>query len=480
MLAESLVLAGGAELVGVGLAYAGVRVLLRLAPASLPRLDDVHIDPAALAFAVVASLLAAALFGVLPAVRAARPDLADALRSGRSPGLHGGRALRNGVVMAEVALSFVLLVGCGLMVRSFVALQRSDPGYDATGVLTFVSLPQAPTPEARAASMRRLREQLLALPSVQAVTAATPFPLDGQVGNARWGTEEAVGDPSKFQQANVHIVLPGYFEAMRTRLVAGRVLGEEDNRADATGIVIDERLAAKAFGGRPAVGQRLLLRVRSEEPEWLQVIGVVAHQRHESLAADGRAALFAPDGFRGSGAAGRWAVRTSGPPAQLAPAVRRVIAEFDPRLPVAELQPMGALVDRAMASTRFALVLIAVFAVIAAVLAGVGLYGVLSTGVRQRTAEIGVRMALGAPAASIFRLVIGEGLRLSAIGVAIGLTAAFLLTRVMRALLVGVEPHDPATFATIAALFFAIAAVACWLPARRAAALDPKIAFREE
>ncbi|HEU4566306.1 MAG TPA: ABC transporter permease [Gemmatimonadaceae bacterium] len=481
MLVESLVLAAGGALIGLALAWAGIRLLVALAPANLPRLDAVRIDPVVLAFTVLVSLLAAALFGIAPALRAARPDLAEVLRAtGRTPGLHGGRLLRNGVVMAEVALSFVLLIGCGLMVRSFVALQRGDPGYDASGVLTFVVNAQAPSGEARAAFVRQLRERLLAIPGVQAATAATPFPLDGQIGNARWGTEEAATDASKFQQANIHIVLPGYFEAMRTRLLAGRAFTESDDRADATGIIIDQQLAEKAFPGQQAVGKRLLVRVRSEQPEWLEVIGVVAHQRHESLTTPGREAIYFTDGFMGSGVAGRWAVRTSGDPSRLAPTVRRVVAEMNPRIPVAEVQPMRALVERAMGPTRFALVLIGVFAIIAAILACVGLYGVLSNVVRQRTAEIGVRMAFGAPSRSIFRLVIGEGLRLSALGIVVGVAAALALTRVMRSMLVGVGATDPATFATIVLLFLVIAAAACWIPARRAAGLEPTIALREE
>jgi predicted permease len=480
MLTESLVLATGGALLGLGLAYAGIQLLVALAPENLPRLDDIRIDPVVLAFTALASLVAAAIFGLVPALRAARPELAEVLRTGRTPGLGGGKLLRNGVVMAEVALCFVLLVGCGLMVRSFVALSRSDPGFDPRGVLTFVAGAQAPTPEARAAFMRQLHERLRGLPGVQAVTAASPLPLDGGIANLRWGTEEAVADPSKFQQANLHAVLPGYFEAMRTRLVAGRALTEADNRPTSTDIVIDQVLAAKAFPNQPAVGKRLYVRVRSAEPEWLNVVGVVAHQRHESLAAEGREAVFVTDGFLGHGVAARWAVRTSADPAALTNAVRATVAQLDPRMPVAEVQPMQALVNQAMAPTRFTLVLIGVFAVIAAVLAAVGLYGVLATGVRQRTAEIGVRIALGAPTSSIFRLVLGEGLRLSAVGAVIGVVAALMLTRVMRSMLVGVGATDPATFAAIAVLFFVIAALACWLPARRAAGLDPKIALREE
>jgi predicted lysophospholipase L1 biosynthesis ABC-type transport system permease subunit len=245
-------------------------------------------------------------------------------------------------------------------------------------------------------------------------------------------------------------------------------------------IVIDRKLATKAFPGESPLGKRLLVRIRGPEPELLEVIGVVEHQRHETLAADGRETIFFTDGYVGHGAANTWAVRTSGNPAQLAPAVRAVVAEIEPRIPVAEVQPMQALVDRAMGPTRFALALIAVFAVIAAVLAGVGLYGVLSTTVRQRTAEIGVRIAFGAPQRSIFGLMIGEGLKLSAAGVALGLVAAYLLTRVMSSMLVGVGATDPTTFGTIVVLFFAIAAVASWLPARRAAGLEPTIALREE
>jgi putative ABC transport system permease protein len=312
------------------------------------------------------------------------------------------------------------------------------------------------------------------------VTAANPLPLEVATSSARWGTEEAAADPAKFQQANVHFVLPGYFAAMRTPVLAGRVYGEEDDRADVTGIVIDRVLAEKAFPGGSAVGQRLLVRVRGPEPEWLDVIGVVEHQRHETLAADGREAIFLPDGFVGHGAAGTWAVRTTGEPAALVPGVRAIVAELDPRLPLADVQPMSALVDRAQAATRFALVLIATFAGIAALLAAVGLYGVLSTAVRQRTAEIGVRMAFGAPARRIFGLVVGEGLLLCAIGVVLGLVAAVPLTRVIESLLVGVRPTDPATFAAMSALFLLVAAVACWLPARRASRLDPTVALRAD
>jgi putative ABC transport system permease protein len=224
------------------------------------------------------------------------------------------------------------------------------------------------------------------------------------------------------------------------------------------------------------------MRITTTESQLYQVVGVTAHERHLSLAEPGREAAFASDGSLGFGAAARWAVRTSGDPTRLVPAVRAAVAQIDAQAPVAEIKPMSAYIDRAMAPTRFSLVLIGVFGAVAAVLAAVGLYGVLSTSVRQRTAEIGVRLAFGATSQSIFRLMIGQGLALSGVGIAIGLAAAFALTGVLQraSMLVAIAPTDPVTYAAIAVLFVLIAAVACWLPARRAASLDPNVALREQ
>jgi putative ABC transport system permease protein len=482
MLAESLLLGGGGALLGLLLAKLGIDLLLLVAPENLPRIDAIAIDWRVLSFTTLAALVAAVVFGIAPALRASRPNVMEVLRrGGRTAGLGGGRLLRNSVVMVEVALSFVLLIGSGLMMRSFMTLLGTDPGYDPNHVLTFfIPNVRAQGEDGRTAFMRNLRERLRALPGVQAVTATNPLPLDGRVVNARWGTEEARSNPGAFQQANVHIVLPGYFEAMHTRLIEGRTFTEADNTPEAKVIVVDQRLAAKAFPNQSAVGRRLLSRVRTDEPELYEIIGVVAHQRHNSLAADGREAIFFTDGYIGSGAANRWVIRTDGDPTALAAAVRTEVARLNPLVAVAEVQPMLAFVERARAQTRFALVLIGVFAGIAVILAAVGLYGVLSTVVRQRTAEIGVRMALGATPSLIFRSMVGQGLRLSGAGIGLGLVAAYALTRLMTSMLVGVTPTDPLTFVTIAAFFFGIAAVASWLPARRAAGLDPTIALRDE
>jgi putative ABC transport system permease protein len=482
VLAESATLAAGGALIGLALARVGIRLLLWLQPENLPRIDAVAIDQPVLLFAIAIAVFAAALFGLVPAVRAARPDVIDVLRqTGRTAGLGPGRWLRNAVVVAEVALSFVLLVGSGLMLRSFIALQHANPGYDPNGLLTFVpGAVQARTPEARKAFIAGFTDRLRAIPGVTGVTAVSPMPLDGGIANGRWGPETAAADPALFQQANAHFVLPGYFSVMHTPLLQGRTFTQEDNNADARVVVIDSMLAARAFPRESPVGKHLLIRIRTEEAETFEVIGVVAHERHESLAEDGREAMFFADGLVGPLAVNRWLLRTGGDPAAVVPALRAAAADFDSRLVLSEIQPMTEFVDRAEAETRFALVLIGVFAAIAAVLVAVGLYGVLSTVVRQRTAEIGVRIAFGAGRRSVFGLIVQQGLRLSAIGMVVGLAGALALTQVLRTLLVDVTPTDPVTFVAIVVLFLGVALLACGLPAFRAARLDPNVALREE
>ena len=485
MLVESLVLGGGGAVLGVGLALWGLVILRAVAPATLPRIDEAGVDASVLAFTALAALAASVAFGLVPALRASRPEAGAALRSAsRTAGLSEGRRLRSAVVVAEVALSFVLLVGSGLMIRSFIALQQVDPGYDPRGLLTFQVQAAGPLrlqqPEQRAAFARQLKARLEALPGVDAVTAVGPLPLDGTVANSRWGTEAAAADPSLFQQANIHVVLPGYFETFRTRLIEGRTFTDADNHPERVGVVVDRILAQKAFPGRSAVGQRLYVRSRGNEAEYLDIIGVVDHQRHASLSVEGPEAIFVTDGFFQFGGANRWVVRTAGDPTALGPQVRAAVAEVAPGVPVAQLQPMTALIEQAMAPTRFALTLIGIFAGVAAALAAVGLYGVLSTAVRQRTAEIGIRMTFGASRNSIVQMIVGHGLRLSAAGIGIGLVGALALTRVMQSLLVGVAPTDPITFVTIAVFFLGVAALACWLPALRAGGLDPNVVLREE
>jgi putative ABC transport system permease protein len=480
MLAEAILLTAIGAVLGVALAWLGIRELLAIAPANLPRAETIKIDPIVLAFTAAITLSAAFVFGMVPAWNAFRMDLLAALSGGgRTWGLGGGRRFRNAIVVVEVALCFVLLVGSGLMFRSFVELQRVNPGFDSRGLLTFQLLGgRGGPPQQRGATSRQLEDHLRAIPGVEGVTAAFYFPLAGGFTPIRWGLEDALADTSKFQAVDWQMVRPGYFETMRVLLLAGRTFTDADNDPERTLVVVDELLAAKAFPNQPAVGKRILVRVRTAEPEWVEIIGVVGHQRVTSLAEPGREQVFFADGFLDFGAQ-YWGVRAAGNPSALTSAVRAAVAQVDPQFLIVDLKPMDTLVERAQAGTRFSLMLIATFAVMAALLVSVGLYGVLSTVVRQRTAEIAVRMALGASPNRILRLVVGEGLRLSAAGIALGLVAALVLTRAMRTMLVGVKPGDPATFVAMGTVFVIIAGVASWLPARRAAGLAPTTALRE-
>jgi predicted permease len=482
ILAEALLLAvlGGAG--GVTLAWLGIYELRAIAPADLPRLDTIAIDPAVLGFSLLAALASAAVFGLAPVYIASRPGLIDQLRaSGRNAGLVGGGGLRNVVAVTQVALAFVLLIGSGLMFRSFLALQHVNPGFDPQNLLTFqLQAAGQPTLEQRAAFQHNVRDRLAAIPGVVSVGAVSPLPLAGGFTPVRWGLEPALTDPSKYQAADFQFVVPGYFETMKIPLLAGRTFTQADNAPERLVTIIDQSLAAKAFPGESAVGKRILTRIKpGPEPVWMEVIGVVAHQRETSLAQAGREQIFYTDAYIGN-VANNWVLRTAGAPEGYAQRARAAIASAGSQLLITKVKPMDSLVREAQSGTRFSLLLIGVFASMAVILAGVGLYGVLSTLVRQRTAEIGVRMALGAAPAGIFRLVVGQGMMLSLAGVALGLAAALLLTRAMTSMLIGVKPTDVITYAGMAIFFFAIAALSSWIPAHRAAGLDPTTALRDE
>ncbi|HTV14837.1 MAG TPA: FtsX-like permease family protein, partial [Acidobacteriaceae bacterium] len=334
------------------------------------------------------------------------------------------------------------------------------------------------TPEEREARRRQIEDRLRAIPGVEAVTASFPFPLTGGYSPVRWGTEAALADPSRYQATDLQIVVPGYFEMMRTPLLAGRTFTEDDEQPNRNYAIVDEDLARKAFPGESAVGKRILTRVQTPEAVFVEIVGVVGHTHEESLAVPGREQIYFTDAYFGGFVPPSWAIRTASDPASYEGEVRAAIAGLSHSYLVQKVQPAETVVREAQAGTRFSLLLIAAFAIIAGILAGVGLYGVLGTAVRQRTAEIGVRMAMGADRGDIVQMVVAQGMRLSAVGIAIGLAAAILLGRVMTSMLVGVKATDPSTFVTMVVLFFAITALASWLPARRAAGLDPKEALQ--
>lgn len=310
------------------------------------------------------------------------------------------------------------------------------------------------------------------------MTSSTALPLAGGFEVVRWGREH--DQPEKIAgAADYQAVRPGYFETIRTPLLAGRTFTEADNSQDQRVVIVDEDFAAREFPRGAAIGNRLVVSIAGLGPQPYEVIGVVAHQRVTSLAETGREQIYSTEGLGGHPISTYWLVRTSDDQMKCGKRIRDELAKLDQDVVVSEMQPMADYVERAEASTRFSLLLIAIVAALASLLTGVGLYGVLATMVRQRSSEIGIRMAMGATPHSIFRLVVGRGVRLSAGGLCAGLLVSLVLTRALASMLIGVSPWDPLTFSGMAALFFALAVMVSWLPARRASLLDPVVAVRE-
>ncbi len=485
MLSESVVLSFVGAGLGLALAAAGIRVLSILQPADLPRMETVGINGVVLAFTLGTSIVAAIIFGTLPALQASRTNLATALKTrSDAAGASLHRALRSGMVVIEVALSLVLLIGAGLMVRSFVALTRIDPGFNPDNVLTF----QAAVPggilqgqEGRAAFFRQLRERLAGLPGVTAVGAGRPLPLSGVDLTARYGPEEALTDQRLFQQATYRVMTEGYFETMQTRLVEGRMFGPAEYTDSLPYILVDDVLARKTFPGESAVGKRLIIRPFPGDPFAVEVIGVVENQRHMDLSQPGRETYYLSHRFASNPVNSMtWTVRAAVDPLSLVASVRREVEAINPNIPLTEVRTLRSYIDTARAPTRFALILIAIFGASALILATVGLYGVLAYTVRQRTAEIGIRMAFGAQPGAILGLVVKYGMRLAVVGLGVGLVASFALTRFLTSLLVDVPATDPLTYGAMALLFLGVAALASYIPALRATRVDPMVALREE
>ncbi len=484
LLTESSILALLGAAVGLAFARGGVALLLAFQPAEFPRVDTVAIDGWVLLFTLFVAFASVVVFGMVPAAQASKPQLADTLKDrGRSSALAQQKLFRNGVVVAEVALSVILLIGAGLMVRSSIELHRVDPGFDPENVLTFnlqLQNQRYAQPEARANFARELRDRLEALPGVASASAATPLPLQGVLNRGRYGTEEALTDGTAYGQADYRIITPGYFQTMDTRLVAGRLFNESEfNDPGHETVLIDTKLANILWPDESPVGQRMLIRIQTIEPQWVEVVGVVDHQRATTLAEESRETVYFTSRYVGVLGNLNWIVRTNVDPESIAPQARAEVSLMDPSLAFANVRTMQSYVQQANAPTQFALMLIGVFAVVALVLASVGLYSVLAYIVRQRTGEIGVRMAFGARSSDILRLVLGQGMMPTFAGIGVGVLGAFWLTQFMASLLVGIPPNDPLTFAGIAALFIGVAMLASYVPARRATRVDPLVALRD-
>jgi putative ABC transport system permease protein len=483
---ESALLAAVAGILGSALSFWMTRLLVALAPADIPRIEQAHLNTPVLLFGVAVTLLTAMVFGLAPALTASRPNLNETLSegSGKVAGERTGRRLRSGLVVGEVALTVVLLAGATLILRSFLNLSRVDLGFHAQNVLTVqlrLSGARYRAPEARRPFFRELLARLEAQPGVVGAAVVLVRPLEATAG---WDLPfcregQSTADAQRNVVTNFETVTPHYFRTLGIPIKSGRAFTDQDDEKAPPVVIVSETLAQGAFGpGVDPVGKRLKLGSPTSDGPWRTVVGVAGNVHYRELQ-ELRWDLYAPYAQSAINT-NHVAVRTSGDPALFAAMIRREVAQLDPNVAVASVLPMDALVARSVARPRFSAVLLSWLSGLALLLAVVGLYGVMSYSVLQRTSEIGVRVAIGAQTGDILRLVIGQGMKLVAIGLGIGLVAAFALTRGLNSLLFGVTPTDPITFTVIALVLVAICLLACWLPARRAARVDPLTALRTE
>jgi putative ABC transport system permease protein len=491
-LGESVVLSliGGA--LGLALAAAGVRLLVALRPEGLPRLEEIAVDGTVLAFTVAVALLAGLLVGLFAALRYGRPELVPALKEGGRGGTVGHERLRarNALVVVQVALALVLLVSAGLMVKSFWRLRSVSPGLDPHGLLTIrLSLPETEysTPSAPAQFVVQLLEKVRAIPGVQSVATTTVVPLSDGGSNNGHVIEDFPLAPGEVPPILAsRWVSAGFFDTLRIPLVEGRLFDRIDPNARVREAVVSQALAQRFWPGQSALGKRLAQGV-GDNPQWATIIGVVGSLREHGLNEDPVATVYYPMqpqvDFNSEVRIPRnfaLLVRTTGDPGRLTAPVRDAVWSLDPNLPLAQIRTMEEVVERSMVRTTFTMLLLVIAGAVALLLGAVGIYGVISYVVSQRTREIGVRMALGAGKGDISRMVLREGLGLALLGIALGLAGAFAATRFLKALLFEVSPADPLTFTAVPALLALIALFACWLPAQRAAGVPPLEAIRSE
>jgi putative ABC transport system permease protein len=483
LLTESLLLALLGGMLGLLLAKWGTDLLLTLAPPNLPRLSGVALDGRVLAFTAAVTLLTSILFGLVPAWQASNPKLNDTLKEGGRGSTEGGRQfVRSALVVLEVAAALVLLVGAGLMIKSFWRLQQVDPGFNPDNALmATLSLPNRKYPEdaQQAAFFQQLLEKVRVLPGVQAVGATSLMPLsddDFVLGFEIEGRPPL--PPGAGQSTNFFSVSADYFKALGIPLLRGRLFTERDTQAAPHVALINETMAQKMFPNEDPLGQRITFN-GGDNPDWYEIVGIVGDVKHYGLAQNTTLQTYEPY-TQQTFATMTLVARTTGDPAALSPALRQAVFSLDQTQPVSSLKTVAQLVATSIEQQQFSMLLLGVLAAVALLLAAVGIYGVLSYAVTQRTHEIGIRMALGAERRDVLRMIVGHGMRLTLLGVAAGLLAAFALTRLMATLLFGVSATDPLTFALIAVLLSAIAWLACWIPARRATQVDPLVALRYE
>ncbi len=491
LLTESVLLAALGGAAGLLLALWGTEGVAALLPAGFPRAAEIAPDGRVLGFTLLVSLLTGVFFGLAPAWRLSRPDLAGSLNAAGTRGSTEslrGRQLRGALVVVEMVLAFVLLVGAGLLMQSFWRLQRVPPGFDPRGVLTAnLVLPDGldPTiPVRNAHFYQRLLERAAGLPGVASVSAVTPLPLSGR----NWATGVDVAGrpvpPGDRPAANVRIVTPNYFRTMTIPLRQGRDFDGRDSRDAQPVVIISESMAAKFFPGENPLGRRVTPQVSDnvKDPVEREIIGVVGDVKFRRLSGENKPELYLPHTQFAAGGM-TLVARTAhggGDPLALTAGFRSLVAELDKDLPLFKPRTMEQYLAASVAQPRLNMLLIGTFAAVAAALTALGIYGVMAYSVAQRTQEIGIRLALGAQRPDVLKLVIGQGLKLTGLGVVIGLAAAWMLTRLLASLLYGVGAMDPSTLGAVMLLLAVVGLVACWLPAWRAAAVNPMVALREK
>ncbi|HEU4387242.1 MAG TPA: ABC transporter permease [Blastocatellia bacterium] len=483
LLTESVLVSALGGALGLLLAVWGLALLRWLDPGNIPRLATIRMDNRVMAFTTVVAVLTGILFGLAPAVRSSRVNLSETLKEGARSLAGAGHRLRNLLVVMEIALSLVLLVCAGLLIRSFIQVEQVNPGFKPQNVLSMrLSLvgPAYSEESRRASFYEQLWERIRGLPGVEAAGGVSSLPLTGGIG---WGSITIEGyDASSGQsviQSDMRAASIGYFETMKIPLISGRFFGDQDTKGSEPVVIVDENMSRTYWPNSDPIGKRLKFGRADNKNPWMKVVGVVGEVKHYALDTDSRVALYVPHLQSGAGSLAI-AVRTTSDPAGIGAAVTREARAIDPNLPIFNVKTMEQWLSESLARRRFAMLMLGLFALVALLLAAVGIYGVMSYTVAQRTREIGVRVALGAQTGEVLRMVVQQGMSLAGIGIGIGLVTSLFATRLMTGLLFGVRAADLITFVTIVAVLAVTALLACLIPAQRATRVDPMIALRYE